>query len=539
MDHSLPLDILHWSLAVAPLALLLLMLVAFRWSGGTSGWIAVASAAAVAFFFYQAPLETMAVGLGKGLWEALFILLVVWSALFLYSTTKEAGAFEVIKEDIQEYSQNYLYLVLAFGWVFTSFLQGVAGFGVPIAVVAPLLIGIGVKPVAAVVIPLIGHVWANMFGTVGVGWIATINAVNIENVAETLFYTTVLLWIPNLVSGLAIAYIFAKWQGIKDSIVLILVISFIHGGGQVAIAQFSPELSTFVPATVAMVVMILFAKRKKYSEKSKSDEQTNILTEADDDEEEETEKERPDISIHKAFMPYYALTAITVIVLGIPFISDTLDQIEYGPPFPETETGYGFAEEAESAYSPISLTHPAIYLFLASIFAVLWYKRLNLFDSDSSKNIWKGVKGNALGASIAIAGFLTMTEIMSSSGQITVIALGIGDVANPSVYVGLANLIGIIGAFMTSSNTSSNIVFSPLHGSVAQTMDGLSLSQSIAAQSTGGAIGNAISPANVILGASTAGIQDKVADVYKQALVYTVIVSVLVAAASVLINFIA
>ena len=41
---------------------------------------------------------------------------------------------------------------LLLGWVFVSFLQGMGGFGVPVAVVAPLLVGLGFGPVQAVVI---------------------------------------------------------------------------------------------------------------------------------------------------------------------------------------------------------------------------------------------------------------------------------------------------------------------------------------------------------------------------------------------------
>ena len=54
-------------------------------------------------------------------------------------------------------SRNTIFLVLAFGWVFASFTQGIAGFGAPIAIVAPILVALHVKPVYAVVIPLIGH----------------------------------------------------------------------------------------------------------------------------------------------------------------------------------------------------------------------------------------------------------------------------------------------------------------------------------------------------------------------------------------------
>ena len=146
---NLPVDFWHWSLAILPMVLLLMMLVVLKWSGGTSGWVAMAVAAVISFFVFKAPVDNIAVGFGKGLWEAFYILLVIWTALFLYHATKEAGAFSVIRHEIQNYSENYLFLILGFGWVFSSFLQGVAGFGAPIAVVAPLLVGIGVKPVQA------------------------------------------------------------------------------------------------------------------------------------------------------------------------------------------------------------------------------------------------------------------------------------------------------------------------------------------------------------------------------------------------------
>ena len=60
--------------------------------------------------------------------------------------------------------------MLAIGWVFVSFLQGITGFGVPIAVGAPLLLGIGLDPLMAVVIPMVGHAWGGTFGTLAVAW---------------------------------------------------------------------------------------------------------------------------------------------------------------------------------------------------------------------------------------------------------------------------------------------------------------------------------------------------------------------------------
>lgn len=243
MESTPPVDLFHWSTAVLPLILLLIMLVALRWSGPVSGWIATGTAAIIAFFVFRAPLDNIAIGFGKGLWEAFFILLVVWPALLLYQITNVSGAFSVIREGMKEHSRNYLLLILGFGWVFASFLQGISGFGAPIAIVAPLLVGIGVKPVMAVVIPLIGHSWANTFGTLAVAWFATKNAVSIENEAATLLFSGILLWIPNLIAGLMICWLFAKGKGVKEGLPAVLLISLIHGGGQLVLTQINPALS--------------------------------------------------------------------------------------------------------------------------------------------------------------------------------------------------------------------------------------------------------------------------------------------------------
>ncbi|QQK78776.1 L-lactate permease [Salicibibacter cibi] len=530
MESNLPVDLLHWSLAIAPMILLLLMLVVFRWSGGTSGWIAMGIAASLSIFIFQAPFDNVAVGFGKGLWEAFYILLVVWTALLLYRTTEQSGSFKVIRHEIQNYSENYLFLVLGFGWVFSSFLQGVAGFGAPIAIVAPLLVGIGVKPIPAIVIPLIGHAWGKMFGTLALGWIATTNVVHIENQVLTLFYTGVLLWIPIAIGGFMICWIFAKGKGIKEGWIAVVVISLIQGGGQLALVTVTPELSAFIPATLALGALFLLGRMKRYSQKTGLEKETTILKEMDDDEE-----GKPDISLHKAFMPYYVLSVISIIGIGITPVQDFLNQFSFGFSFPAVETGYGFGVEAEEAYNPMApFTHPAFFLLLSSVFAYIWYKYLGLMKKGSIKNISTGVKNEALGATFSLTGFLAMAMIMENSGQTNVIAFGIAEVSTPAVYVGMANVIGIVGAFMTSSNTSSNVLFSPLHGAVVDSMERLSLPLVIAAQSTGGAIGNVIAPANVILGTSTTGAQGRESEVYRSAFAFLLIVGVIVSAVSIL-----
>ncbi|MBN2205109.1 MAG: L-lactate permease, partial [Thermoleophilia bacterium] len=267
MNGELPIDIWYWLLALSPLVLLLVLLVWARWSAPEAGPIGLFLATALAMIGFEAPLETVAVAAGKGVWDAIFVLLVVWPALLLYHVTKEARGFEAIRLGIQEHSRNRLYLVLAFGWVFASFLQGIAGFGAPIAIVAPLLVGLGVRPLIAVVIPLVGHAWANQFGTLAVAWLAMARVVDIEDEQLTMLLTALQLWVPNLLAGVMICWLFARWKGVRQGLPLVLVISLIHGGGQTLLTQINASLSTLIPTAAALGAVVAFTRWERYQER--------------------------------------------------------------------------------------------------------------------------------------------------------------------------------------------------------------------------------------------------------------------------------
>ncbi|RXZ81920.1 L-lactate permease [Paenibacillaceae bacterium] len=538
MDHELPITLLHWTLSILPIAALLIMMVFLGWSGSLSGGISLAMAFVIALILFDAPWLTTAIGLGKGAWDAFFILLVVWPALLIYQVAEKAGAFKAIRQGIEQYSQNYLFLVLSLGWVFASILQGIAGFGAPIAIVTPLLIGIGVKPFMAIAIALIGHAWGKMFGTLGVGWLATINVVDIENQALTLIYHGILLWIPNLLGGFFICFLFAKWKGVRAAWSFVLVVSLIQGGGQMVLMQVNPALSNFLSATLSLGAVLLFSRFKAYREKDEELEEASAILKSSDGDEKEAK-----MGLHEAFMPYYVLCLLSIAMLGVPALLELLEQWEFGFSVPETSTGYGYTVEGEETYSPIApLTHPGLYLFISSLFGYFWYKSKGHYKHVQEKEktspiiaISKGTASEATGASLAIIAFLTMANVMGQAGMTSVLGLGIAAVSSPLVYAGLANLIGIAGAYITSSNTSSNVLFSPLHASVAESMDGLKLEQVIASQSAGGAVGNVIAPANIILGTSTANIgKEETQKIYKPTLIFLAICAAIFSACGIL-----
>jgi len=543
-DTQLPTDLLHWLLALSPLVVLLFLLVKRQWTAPEAAPIGLFLAGAVAVLAFQTPWDTLAVAGAKGVWDAIFILYVIWPALLLYRVADRAGAFVALREGIERFSDNEVFLVLAFSWVFASFLQGITGFGAPIAIVAPLLIAIGVRPVYAVVLPLIGHAWANLFGTLAVAWLATLTVVDLENVAATAMQTAVLLWIPNLLAGLGIAWLYGRKEALLHALPLVLVLSAIHGGGQLLLALWNPVLAAFLASTVALVALYPLSLWKRYSEPAEGIGERPAMAEPKEEaqrEREEFEEQEPEpvMGLPMALMPYVALTVLTVGALVISPVEAALERFEVGLPFPGVETGLGVSEGAEDPYSPFApLTHPGTFLLAAALIAAAVYRWKDYYRrwserEEETEEILPGVIGDAVPASLAVVIFLAMSTVMGHSGQTAVLAQGIAEVAPPMVFAFSANGIGLLGSFMTSSNTASNILFAPLQQSVAAA-EGLGEASIMAAQHAGGAIGNSISPANVVLGTGTAGIVGKEGEVLKKTLPWAVAAAVITGIGTVL-----
>jgi lactate permease len=216
---------------------------------------------------------------------------------------------------------------------------------------------------------------------------------------------------------------------------------------------------------------------------------------------------------------------------------DALGIFSIGLPFPAVTTGYGVVNAAENPYSPFSpLTHPGSFLLVAALFTWLIYRRRGYYRAWSSgegKSIGRRTVDDAVPASVPVIAFLVMAQLMNHSGQNEVLALGIAAVAPAYVFAFLSNGIGALGAFMTSSSTSSNVLFSDLQHTVAR-LKGLPEAAIIAAQSAGGSIGNGIAPANVALGASTAGIAGQEGRILRKTLPWTLVAVAATGAATVL-----
>lgn len=534
------LDLWQWLLALAPIAVLLVLLVRFHWKGIEAGPAAVATAAVIGLLAFGAPLDTLAVAAGKGIWDAVFILYVVWTALLLYLVTLRAGAFDALRQGFMQFSRNELFLVLAIGWVFSTFFQGVAGFGAPIAVTAPLLIGIGVRPIYAVLIPLIAHTWAKMFGTLGVGWLAMLRVANVDDPLRTAIESAVLLGIVNLLGGIGVTWMYGRMAAVRHALPLILIIALIHGGGQLAMMFVNPVLSTFVAGTLALAALYPLSRWRRYAEPAEGITDRPAMAEAP------PTAGTPDIGstrepmgLGMALFPYLFLTVIAVLASGIPPITRILSQFQIGLPFPEVSTGQGIVIPAADPYAPFALlTHPGTFVLITSLVALAVYRSRGYSTPGSGEGpgLLRNLVKDSVPSSIAIASFLTMSKLMDHSGQTSMLAQGIAAVATVPIYAFAANWIGILGGFMTSSSTASNILFSPLQVQAAESLPGLSQSAVLAAQATGGTVGNVIAPANIVIGTSAARIPGQEGAVLRKALPWTIVAGVVTGLATLVLN---
>lgn len=142
---DIPVNFFMWFMALLPIITLVILMVKFQWGATEAAPVGLLITIFTGLFLYKADLNLIAIESAKGIWNALVILLIVWTAVLMYQVSDGAKAFLVIRDGMSKLFPNELLLVMTMGWIFVSFLQGITGFGVPVAVGAPLLIGTTIR----------------------------------------------------------------------------------------------------------------------------------------------------------------------------------------------------------------------------------------------------------------------------------------------------------------------------------------------------------------------------------------------------------
>ena len=92
---------------------------------------------------------------------------ITFNALFLYRLTLETGQFEVIKNSLAMLTSDCRLQALLIAFAFGAFIEGAAGSGVPVAVCAAMLAGMGFDRLKAAGICLLANTAPVAFGAIG------------------------------------------------------------------------------------------------------------------------------------------------------------------------------------------------------------------------------------------------------------------------------------------------------------------------------------------------------------------------------------
>src|SRR3989475_3200511 len=228
-------------------------------------WICALAAMLTAFILgwlvwgmpFGVTIGTATEGMAFGLWPISWIVL---NAVFFHNLTVASGDFDVIRRSLARSTEDRRLQALLIAFSFGALLEGIAGFGAPVAITASILASLGFEPVTAAVLALLANTAPVAFGSIGIpivtlgGLVAPI--LHTDVTATTLALSAMvgrqLPLFSILIPGYLIV-VLSGWRRMREILPAVLVT-----GVSFAIVQFlvsnlvGPELTDIIAALVSM-----------------------------------------------------------------------------------------------------------------------------------------------------------------------------------------------------------------------------------------------------------------------------------------------
>jgi lactate permease len=485
-------------LAASPILLILVLMVGLRWGASRAGALGYLSALAIAALFFGAGAELLAYAHARALLLSVDVLLIVWAAFLFYRVAEEAGAIRSIGRALPHLTSDPAMQALLNGWVFASFLQGVGGFGVPVAVIAPLLVGLGFPPIQSAVMASVGHAWGVTFGSLGSAFQALMAASGMPgNILAP--PAAIFLGLAGMVGGWMVAYIAGGSKALLRFFWPVALLGLIMGTSQLVAASLGLwNMAAFIGAICGLLAVLPLARR--YPGEHQPEGGLDLR------------------GLLVATSGYGILLVVILCVQLIPAVGEFLSRIVIKIPFPEVRTAGGFVTPAGYGRMIAPFSHTGIVLVYVSILSYLVYWKTGQYTPGAFGRILGSTLKGVLGSSVGILSMVTMAVLMENSGMTDTLARGLANGVS-GLFPVVAPWIGAVGAFMTGSNTNSNVLFVALQVQTAQLL-GYAPATILAGQTAGAALASVIAPTKILVGASTTGLAGKEGLVMRSLAVY-------------------
>lgn len=510
-------------IAFVPIIVTVILMVGFNWSAKRALPLAWGLACLIAFAVWKMDVRDMAAYTLTGFLSAFETLVIIFGAILIMNTLQRSGAMSAINGMFKGVTQDARILAVIIGWVFGAFIEGAAGFGTPAALVAPLLISVGFPPLAAAMVALIYNSTPVCFGAVGT---PTNTAFTTVRDAITALGDDPAAWLQALtrwsafsmaigaffivfVAVCMLVKLFGRNRSFRDALPCIPFILFTVAVFDVVYLLVAycigPELVSLTAALVTLFVSLGAAKAGflqpkqvwTFAEKESWDPSWLSTTEV-------PEPKRNHMPLAKAFLPYLIILAVLVATrvgwsLGMDWAGN-MKAFTVG-------TGDSGAILGLN-WNWAILWNPGVVFVLVGLLTAVLHGMKPTEVAGAWKETAKQVSGAAVALffGVAMVNIFRYTNVSSDAmeaSMLLIMAESMSGLAGRA-YVLMSPLIGVLGAFMSGSNTVSNTLFASLQFETA-TLLGLPQVLLVALQNNGGAIGNMICVNNVVFACATTG----------------------------------
>ena len=528
-------------IAFIPIIVTIVLMVAFNWPAKRALPLAWLLACILGILVWKMPLFSLdgksAVGQTiTGFLSAFETLVIIFGAILIMNTLSQSGAMAAINGMFKGITPDARLQAIIIGFIFGAFVEGAAGFGTPAALAAPLLISVGFPPLCAAMVALIFNSVPVIFGAVGTPTNTAFSTV--KDAVEALggnadAWKSALTFWSALTMAIGMAFIlfvgvgfvckfYGKNKKFSDAFAVvpyIIFVTVVFDLFYLLIAAFiGPELPSLLSGIITLFV-VLFATKKgflvpkqvwTFDKQENWDDTWRATTKV-------PEPKTSNMSLVKAWMPYVLIALILVITrvvqrfelnAGAPGWADAVKNFTVGT----GKSGIILGANWNWAI----LWSPGVVFIIIALVTIL----LHGMNGEAVKTAWTSALKQVKGAAIALLFGVAMVNIFrytsmpaaqipagvaegASYSMLYAMAKGLADVAG-SAYLIIAPFIGVLGAYMSGSNTVSNTLFSSLQFQTAG-MVGLPYVLIVALQNNGGAIGNMICVNNVVSACATTG----------------------------------
>jgi lactate permease len=502
---------LSFLVALLPIVTVLVLLGLLRLPAWIAAGAGLIVALAIAIGVWQMPaglaLDSVANGAVFALWPVMWI---VFNALLLYNIAVKSGRFDAFRNWVASYLPNDRRVVLVVvGFCFGALLEGVSGFGTPVAITSSLLILVGFPPLEALVFVLIFNTAPVAFGALGVP--VTVLA-NVTGLPANTLGAMIGRQLPVLAFILPfyVMALYGGWRSVRALWPVLLV-----SGGSFAVSQF--VASNFIDYTLTDVLSSLgsLAATLLFLQ---------VWHPADDPEfrvahSAEGRRSATTVPDWQGWLPWLLVSATVIVWTAYKVPLNWAQSIEW----PGLHKAISITLYGGKAYAAIWKFEPlgtgTAILLAAILTAAAVRLPVRAFFGcigGTIRQIWL--------AAVTVMLIIGVAYLMNYSGM--AYTLGKGVASTGALFVLLSPFLGWTAVMLSGSDTSGNALFGNLQVVAAREL-GLDPTLFAATNSSGGVLGKMISPQNIATGVSVTKLAGHEGAVFARTFIHSIVLTLL------------